>query len=196
MKKLSFGVRLALWYAVVFALAELVFGVSSWLILRQGVYDIVDDNLQGRIDELRGFLEAQKKDGTLAELRQQVTANFAITHSGDFLQLHLETGELIYRSTFLESHPSILIPPNEIRRPIFRSRLAEGRPLRFIYQRLQVNGHVFIIEMGTRAEGAVQALSSYRLCLMIFAPLLLVVVAGIGFGMNRSALGLVDDSGN
>jgi len=192
MKRLSIGARLGLWYAVVFALAELVFGAGSWLMLRHNVYEIVDDGLKSRIEDLRGFLEAQEKDSTLSDLRQQVTANFANTHAGDFLQLHLETGDLIYRSTFLESQISILIPPDQIKRPIFRSRRAEGRPLRFVFQRLQGKGHVFIVEMGTRADDAVQALNSYRSFLMLFAPLLLVVVTAVGYWMNRKALAPFD----
>jgi len=193
MKKLSFGARLGLWYAVVFALGELVFGVGSWLMLRHNVYEIVDDSLEGRVEDLRGFLEAQKKDSTVSDLREQVTANFADTHAGDFLQLHLETGELIFRSAFLESQQSILIPPDDIKRPIFRSRRVEGRPLRFIFQRLQANGHVFIVEMGTRADDAVQALNSYCSSLMTFAPLLFLTAAGVGYWMNRRALAPDDD---
>ena len=196
MKKLSFGVRLTVWYALIFALAELVFCVGSYLILRHNVYDVVDDGLEHRINDPRAFLEEQKNDSTVAELRQEVTAHFAITHSGDFLQLNLETGELIYRSAILESQASIFVPLDEIKRPIFRSRRADGRPVRFTFQRLTANGLVFIVEMGTRADAAVQALASYRLFLMIFTPLLFLIATVVGYWINRKALAPGDESQN
>ena len=42
MKRLSIGMRLTLWYLVIFALGELVFGLGMWLILRDSVFDMVD----------------------------------------------------------------------------------------------------------------------------------------------------------
>ena len=46
MKRLSIGVRLTLWYLAIFALGEVVFGVGMWFILRDSVFDMVDDDIE------------------------------------------------------------------------------------------------------------------------------------------------------
>src|SRR6266852_2244028 len=66
---LSIGFRLTLWYVAVFAVAQLVFGASMYLILRQSLYSITDDALHDQIDDLTHFLEAQKKNVTVAKLQ-------------------------------------------------------------------------------------------------------------------------------
>ena len=45
MRRLSIGLRLTLWYLVFFAVAQLAFGAGMWLILRDNLYDLVDDRL-------------------------------------------------------------------------------------------------------------------------------------------------------
>ncbi|HYM76246.1 MAG TPA: heavy metal sensor histidine kinase [Candidatus Dormibacteraeota bacterium] len=192
MRKLSIGVRLTLWYVAIFAVAELVFGAGMWFILRHNLYDLVDDGLESQIDDLTRFLDAQKNDASIAKLKEEVNESYAIEHSGDFLELYGETGELLYRSSFLQAHPSILLPPDQIKRPIFRSREVAGSHFRFAFERLNVNGQVFIVEMGIPADDAVATLHLFRSYLWMFAPLLLMVAAGGGYWMSRRALSPVD----
>jgi len=192
MKRLSIGVRLMLWYLAIFAIGEIVFGASMWLILRHNLYDIVDDGLESQMEDLKNFLEAQKPNATVAKLQEEVNETYAIEHSGDFLQIHLETGDLIYRSSFLEKHPAVLMPPDQIKRTIFRSRKVDGRHFRFAYEKLDVNGHTYTVEMGVHAGDAVATLQLFRSSLLMFAPGLLLVAAVVGYWMSRRALGPVD----
>ena len=142
MRRVSIGVRLTLWYVAIFALGEIIFGAGMWFILRHNLYDIVDDSLENQTDDLKRFLEAQKQDASVAKLQEEVSESYGIEHSGDFLEIYLETGELIYRSAFLQAHPSILMPPDEIIRPLFRSRRVKGQHFRFVFQKLGANGHI------------------------------------------------------
>ncbi len=100
MKRLSIGVRLTLWYLAIFALAQIVFGAGMWFILRQSLYDLVDDGLEEQVDDLKNFLEDQRKDASLAKLQEEVHEAYAREHSGDYLVLYAESGELIYRFFF------------------------------------------------------------------------------------------------
>src|SRR5205823_14246174 len=120
MKRRSIGVRLTLWYLAIFAIGELVFGAGMWFILRNNLLDLVDDNLESQVEDLQKFLTAQKKDATPAKLQEEVSEVYGIEHSGDFLDLHIETGDLIYRSPFLQGHSSILIPGDRINGQMFR----------------------------------------------------------------------------
>jgi heavy metal sensor kinase len=192
MKRLSIGVRLMIWYVAIFALGELVFGVGMWVILRGNLYDIVDDGLESQIEDLKNFLESQKKDATIAKLQEEVSETYGIEHSGDFLELYSESGDLLFRSAFLQAHPLLLLPPDQINNPIFRRRSVERRHFRFVFQKLKANGHVYTVEMGASSDDAVETLHLFRYYLLLFAPLLLLVAAGVGYWMSRRALAPVD----
>jgi heavy metal sensor kinase len=192
MRRLSIGVRLTLWYLAFFAVAQLVFGAGMWLILRNNLYDLVDDGLEEQIDDLKNFLQSQPKDRSIAKLQQEVNQTYALEHSGNYLEIHAENGELIYRSAFLQGHQSELLRPDQVKTPILRSCEIEGRPFRFLLQQLDVNGHVYTVEMGAPADDAVETLHLFRSYLLMFAPLLLLAAAGGGYWLSRRALSPVD----
>lgn len=192
MRRLSIGVRLTLWYLAFFAVAQLVFGAGMWLILRNNLYDLVDDGLEEQIDDLKNFLQSQPKDRSIAKLQEEVNQTYAIEHSGNYLELYAENGDLIYRSEFLQAHQSAVLPPDQVRQPIWRSRKIEGRHFRFILEKLDVNGHVYTVEMGIPADDAVNTLHLFRSYLLMFAPLLLLAAAGGGYWLSRRALSPVD----
>ena len=192
MRKLSIGVRLTLWYVAIFALGEIVFGAGMWFILRHNLFDLADDELESQVEDLKSFLEAQKKDATISKLQEEVTESYALEHAGDFLELYLETGDLIYRSSFLQAHESILMPASQINGPLFKIRHAEGRHFRFVFQKLNANGHVYTVEMGVSADDEIQTLHLFRTYLLMFAPLLLLIAAMVGYWMSRRVLSPVD----
>jgi len=192
MRRLSIGVRLTLWYLAIFALAQIVFGAGMWFILRHNLYDLVDDGLEAQVDDLKKFLQSQKKDASIAKLQEEVNETYAMEHPGDYLEVAAENGQLIYRSAFLEAHQSALLPADQIKRPIMKSRRIDGRPFRFALQKLQVNGHVFTVEMGVPADDVVETLHLFRYYLLMFAPLLLLLAAGGGYWLSRRALAPVD----
>jgi len=192
MRRLSIGVRLTIWYLAIFALAQLVFGAGMWFILRHNLYDLVDDGLEEQIDDLKNFLQSQPKDRPLAKLQEEVNETYAIEHSGEYLEVYAESDQLIYRSTFLQAHPSVLLPPDQVKRPILRSRKIDDRPFRFSFQKMEINGHTYTVEMGVHADDVVETLHLFRFYLWMFAPVLLLVAAGGGYWLSRRALSPVD----
>ncbi len=190
--RLSIGLRLTLWYLLIFAVAQLAFGAGMWLILRHNLYDLIDDSLAAEVEDLKNFLESQKKDATLQKLREEVDETYTIEHPGDYLAVFAENGELIYRSPFFDAHQSAMFPPDQIKRPIMRSRRIEGHALRFALRKLQANGHTFTVQMGAPADDVVETLQQFRWYLLMFAPLLLLTAAGGGFWLSRRALSPVD----
>jgi heavy metal sensor kinase len=192
MKKLSIGLRLTLWYLAIFALGELVFGAGMWFILRENLLDIVDDNLESQVEDLRTFLNTQPKDASLTKLQEEVKATYGIEHSGDFLELYTGSGDLIYRSAFLEAHPSMLLPLNRVEGRTYRIRHAEQGHFRFLYQRLNANGGNYVVEIGTSADDAIGTLNLFRNYLLLFAAALLLVSGFVGHWISRRALAPVD----
>lgn len=192
MKKLSIGVRLTLWYLAIFAVAQFAFGAGMWVILRHQLYDLVDDSLESQVEDLKNFLDAQKKDASIDKLREEVGETYSVEHSGDFLELRAENGDLIYRSAFLQTHSLALTSPALGHEPIFKNQRFEHRPFRFLLQALSAGGHVYAVEIGATTDDVRETLEVFRFYLFLFAPLLLLVAAGGGYWLSRRALLPVD----
>jgi heavy metal sensor kinase len=192
MKRLSIGLRLTLWYLMIFAAAQLVFGAGMWFILRNRVYDLVDDTLEARVEDLRNFLRAQPKDAPLAELQTEVTEAYSLEHSGDYLQIYLGDGTWIYRSPFLQAHALPTQGPASIRRASFENQKLGGRHFRFITQKIEVNGRLYALQTGLPTNDVRDTLKLFRRYLEMFAPLLLLVAAIGGYWLSRRALAPVD----
>src|SRR6266567_5715371 len=202
MRKLSIGMRLTLWYLAIFALAQLVFGAGMWLVLRHHLYDLVDDNLEREVDDLNNLLHAQKTNKTLAGLRHELTEEYALEHSGDYLQVYLADGEMIYQSSFLQAYPldrwkpgtvtPAVVKPGHRRRPSYEDLRLGGKPLRFAIQDIDIEGTVYIVQTGLVTHDVLKTLSRFRLYLLMFAPMLLLVAAGGGYWLSRRALSPVD----
>ena len=191
-KKWSIAVRLTLWYLVLFAAAQLIFGTGMWFLARRSLYRITDDALQGQIDDLTNFLEAQKKNATVAKLQEEVAEAYLLEHSGDYLQIYDESdGTWIFRSDFLKQHPLTPAAPHRLMHYRYRNEQL-GRPLRFVTQRIEANGRVFTVQTGLPLDQVNQMLTLFRGYLLMFAPPLLLAAAGVGFWLSRKALSPVD----
>jgi len=191
MRRLSIGVRLTLWYLAIFAVAQVVFGAGMWFILRHHLYDLVNDSLESQVEDLQNFLQAQKKDATIAKMQEEVSETYILEHSGDYLEVS-EDGSLIYRSAFLEKHPVGLAAARNTDQTITKNLRIDGRPFRFRRKKLQVEGHVYTAIMGIPTDDVVETLNLFRTYLLMFAPLLFLVAAGGGYWLSRRALAPVD----
>jgi heavy metal sensor kinase len=192
MRRLSIGLRLSLWYVAIFALAELVFGLGMWLILRDSVLDMVDDDLETQLDDLSRLLANQPSDTSRSNLQALIKEAYGSEHWGEYLAVYAEDGQIIYQSALLQSHSSVLMPPQEVQKSVSASRDIEGRQFRFLFQRLSQNARTYVLEIGLPADDAFDTLRLFRSSLFMFAPLLLLVAAVVGYWMSRRALAPVD----
>jgi heavy metal sensor kinase len=187
MKRLSIGLRLTLWYLAIFAL-----GVGMWFILRENLYDMVDDDAENQVEDLKDFLQTQSATTPLPKVQEEVNETYAKSHWGDYLAIYTEQGGVIYSSKFLQAHSSSIFRPSQLSQPVSISRTIEGRIFRFLFEKLEVNGKTYIVAMGLPADDAVDTLRQFRSYLLMFAPLLLLVAAAVGYWMSRRALSPVD----
>src|SRR5579883_2597099 len=97
-KRISIGLRLTLWYLVIFALAQALFGVGMWYILRQNLRDIADRTLENTTEDVRRFLEARPGGESLPELQKAVADEYGSETGGDYLQITDSDGNWVYRA--------------------------------------------------------------------------------------------------
>jgi heavy metal sensor kinase len=192
MRKLSIGLRLTLWYLAIFAVAQIVFGAGMWFSLRHHLYHLVDSNIQDQVDDLKSLIQSKGKDPTLASLQDEVNEAYALEHFGNYLDVRAEGGALVYRSAFLEQHPVALPEPSAARPAVSKNRRLGGKPFRLTRRRLEVNGHIYSVEMAVPTDEIVNTLSQFRFYLLMFAPLLLLLAAGGGYWLSHRALAPVD----
>ena len=122
-KRLSIGLRLTLSYLLIFAVAQLIFGLGMWFILRHNLYDIADDTLEGQIDDVQSFSgSATTRTLQLASLQEEVNETYVLEHSGDYLQIQDEQGDWIYRSAFLEKNNLPATSANQLKKPLYEDR--------------------------------------------------------------------------
>ena len=191
MKRLSIGLRLTLWYLAIFLLAELIFGVGMWFILRENLYDIADEVLKGHAADLQRFLEA-RKDVSTPRLMAELSEDYKIERSEDYLQITDPGGNSIYRSRFLDEHPLASLSLDGLGRPRYENCRLGRRRFRFISQKIDVDGRVYIVQIGHPMHEEMETLDAFRKYLLWFAPLLLLGASAVGYWLSRRALAPVD----
>lgn len=190
-KRLSIGLRLTLWYLVIFAAAQLIFGIGMWAVLRHNLYDIADDTLEDQIDDVRSFIQAQK-DAPVAALQQQVTDAYLREHSGRFLQIRDDQGNWIYRAKFFEKNGLFPLDTSQLQKPLYEDLRFGHRPFRFMSAVIEVNGRHYVVQTGIPEGDTLATLVLFRRYLHMFAPILFVSAALVGYWLSRRALAPVD----
>ena len=191
MKRLSIGLRLTLWYLAIFFLAELIFGAGMWLILRQNLYDIADQALEGQAADLERFLEA-RKDISTQQLKAEISEDYKIERSEDYLQISEAGSGTIYRSRFLEENPLPPFPLDEKENPRYENRKLDHRRFRFMSQRMNVGARVYMVQIGHPMHEELETLDDFTRYLLWFAPLLLLGASAVGYWLSHRALAPVD----
>jgi heavy metal sensor kinase len=191
MKKLSIGLRLTLWYLAIFFLAELIFGAGMWLILRQNLFDIADKALDDQAADLQRFMEA-RKDIPTPQLQAEISEDYKIERSEDYLQISDASGNSIYRSRFLDEHPLPPVSRDDLDRPIYENRKLGHERFRFLSRQIDAGGRVYTIRIGRPMHEESETLEAFRGYLLWFSPLLLLAASAGGYWLSRRALAPVD----
>jgi heavy metal sensor kinase len=190
-KKLSIGLRLTLWYLAIFLLAELIFGVGMWLILRQNLFDIADTALEGQAADLQRFLEARKNVPT-PQLQADISEDYKIERSEDYLQISDTSGNSIYRSRFFEEHPLPPLSFDDLDRPLYQNRRLGHERFRLLSKQVDVSGRLYLVRIGHLMEEEIETLDAFRGYMLWFAPFLLLGASAGGYWLSRRALAPVD----
>jgi heavy metal sensor kinase len=192
MKRLSIGLRLTLSYSVVFAAAQLLFGFGMWFILRHSLYEIADDELKNQMEDLQHFLEAQRKDASIAKLQEEVSEAYVLEHSGDYLQISVPPADWIYRASFMQNQSFLRTVGDRLLQPAYENRELGGKPFRFLSQNIVVRERRFTVQTGVPIDDVSHTLTLFRRYLVMFAPLMLLAASIVGYWVSARALSPVD----
>jgi two-component system, OmpR family, heavy metal sensor histidine kinase CusS len=194
--RLSIGLRLTLWYLVIFALGQFAFGAGMWLVLRHHLVSLVDENLQHQTEDLQSFLMLQKKTADIPKFREEVTEAYAPEHAGEYLAITTSAGDPVYISDFLKKNgfaasalPSGIGSTTTL---VFEDRVFGKKHLRFLQSRVNTHDLVFVIAMGASTKEVRETLRAFRNYLLLFAPLVLLISSAGGYWLSRRALAPVD----
>ncbi len=191
MKRLSIGLRLTLWYLAIFFVGELIFGTGMWFILRKNLFDIADASLEGQAADLQTFFVARPSE-SLAQLQKEISEDYQIERSEDYVQISAADGNFIYRSRFLLENPLPQISVNHLDKPNYQNRRLGRNPFRILSERVEVGGRVFVVQIAASLDEEIETLDAFRGYLLMFAPLLLLGASGGGYWLSRRALAPVD----
>jgi heavy metal sensor kinase len=191
-KRLSIGLRLTFWYLGIFAIAQLIFGIGMWYILRDNLRDVADSGLFGEVEDVRRFLEAQPANATLDEIRGAVIEEYSTEAGGDYLQILDSGGTWIYRSSAFSKQSVPSVSPNQIHRPTRKDVRFGKEPFRLVAQRIDVHGHSYTVQAAITYREEEETLQRFQTYLLMFAPALLLIAGLVGYWLNRRALAPVD----
>ncbi len=181
----SIGVRLTLWYAAAFAAALLVLGLVMWVAVRQSLYHAIDEGLRDRLEGIQVFIEDHKTRLDQEEVREEFRAH------GDLFQVIDPAGAIVHRDETLVDG---LAPPlSEVgAQPRFDDMTANGTPLRFLSQAIDVDGRRYRVQVAAPLADLQQGLHDALWLLVPMFPLMLVLASAAGYLMSRRALAPVD----
>ena len=193
MRKRSIGFRLAAWYFLVFAIGTAGFSVAAWFAMRASLYHAIDDELQDRVRGVQHFMERQIASLSVPEIRDEFREHSVLGPGGDLFQVSDSQGQWLYRSVPLENNNVPIDGPANLERPRFEVKTVQNHPLRFYSERIVVNGNAYTVQVAAPMHEAFEALESFRIMLLSFAPLLLAAASAGGYWISRRALAPVDE---
>ncbi len=189
---LPIRIRLSLSYFLIFAFASLLLTAASWGIARHSLLFELDHEMDEHIDDVRDFVAANGLIGDEAQARAALAAEFSLKDEGKWLQIEDAQGRWIYRSRRMEvaSHD---IPPASVL-PVEGSFLefhAGDDQVRSLRRAFNIDGHVWVVEMGADLRKTNRVLAHFRDDLLLIAPIVLIVAGIAGHLLSRRALGPV-----
>jgi heavy metal sensor kinase len=185
--RLPIGLRLTFWYMLIFALAQAVFGLGMWLILRHNLYDIGDDALEAQVEDFQRLLDSHSSDSA-KQLTSEIQQTYGSKHAGEYLLVKDDQGTVLYRGPLADKAATLSTDRGPFPRYEDRGR---GR-IRFLTDSVAIHGQRYTVQVGVREDEVLGTLRVFRRYLFIFAPFLMLVAAGGGYWLSSKALAPVD----
>jgi heavy metal sensor kinase len=186
---LPLRVRLTLWYSLVFATTLLTIGIASLWMVHRAVNELEKNELQQRVRSVRRFLEARPKNESPVQLHDAITAAYDVSHGNKWMQAIDEHGDWLYRSPHVTAvYPSLVLPQQAPKEGEYFSYVAEAVHVSALIEPITVNGRSYTVQTGLSLTKTLAVLSDFRVHILLFTVVGLVVSSLAGYFMSRKAL--------
>lgn len=182
----SIGVRLAFWYAAVFAGSMLLFGGAIWLAVHQGLYHAIDESLRERADGIRIFVEDHKNRLLQDEVKEEFRAH------GDLFQVIDDGRNAVYQAKTFQGQPTPETGDLGTE-PRFETATIAGVPYRFLSANFGVDGRSYTVQVAAPLHELRRGLRDTLWLLLPLFPAALLLAGIGGYWMSRRALAPVDE---
>ena len=166
----SIGFRLASWYLAVLFLGMLLFGVGTWIALRQALFNHLDETQQARTEAVGQFLEQETRGQTLEAIREETREYASGLPIDQGIRVTTDSGQVLYERGFS--------PDEKFHRTETTVR-AKGRLLH--------------VELAAPIASLYETLDLLRNILIGAIPVTLIIAGFGGWWLSRRALRPVDE---
>jgi heavy metal sensor kinase len=185
---------LTAWYTAVLTLALLLFGVFSWVAVREVLFHAVDEELEDRVAGVRKFMDNQIASLSVEEIRDEFKEHSVLGPGGDLFQVCDAQGVWLYRSASLEEADVPIERPAALKKPgLGESRLVKGVSVRFLSRPVTVLGKLYTVQVAALTGEIEEGLARFRWTLVLLIPAVLAIATGGGWWMSRRAVAPVDE---
>ena len=200
MPSLSLRTRLALLYAVLFAILLLGAGIAVYRILALELTEAADDNLADHCAGLWGYIQFHDGKPVLAYDAGNHEIAYFLRDATRFYQLYdAASGELLLESPS-SSLLHLALPVSEVRRWVNRPGsdliAVGGEALRLRSALFRADGHAYLLRVGVSVEENLEALAGLKHVLLLLVPIMTLVAVVSAWWMAGRALRPLQDLQN
>ncbi len=189
MRSLPIRVRLTLWYSLAVAVTMFSIGCAALWMVHRAIDNLESEELQQRVRSVRRFIESRPPGEARAQLRDEITADYNVSHGNKWLQVIDEQGNWIYRSPHVAAaYPTLALPQPASSNGQYFTYTAESISVRALIEVIQVHGIRYTVQTGLTLTKTMAVLSNFRIQLFVLIAIGLFASSLAGYFMSRRAL--------
>ncbi len=189
MSSLPIRVRLTLWYFAMFASAATLLCLASVWMLKRSVDETEYHELQERAEDVQLVLSHESSDRSLQQLNEDFAAIYELKDDGKYLQVRDDQGNWIFRSKRMVAQNPDLPAPGQLPKAGVTAEFHQGtRYVRILAYPIGVRGRLYSVQTGIALNKSISLVSSFRINLILLAPIVILLAGLGGHFMSRKAL--------
>jgi heavy metal sensor kinase len=189
MRFLPIRVRLTLWYFAMFAAAAVLLCAASLVLLQRCVNQSEYHELQERAEDVQLVLSHADPALSSQQLSAELTALYELKDDGKYLQVRDDRGNWLFRSKRMVAESPDLPAPALLPKDGQIANFHQGtRYVRILAYPITARGVRYSVQTGIALNKSMVLVANFRNCLLMLAPIVILLAAVGGHIMSRKAL--------